>query len=96
MTDVECYKKANIHKAHFSKIKSNPHYQPTKQTAVALAIGMKLNLKDTNRLLEKAGFVLSRSSKFDLIIKYCIEEGQYNIFEINEILFEEDQKTLGV
>ena len=62
---------------------------------MALAIGMRLNSKDTDTLLERAGFILSRSSKFDLIIRYCIEQGIYNIFEINEILFEEDQKTLG-
>ena len=95
MTDPEVYKKANIDRKHFNHIKNTRDYRPRKETAVALAIGMKLDMNDTNTLLERAGFVLSRSSKFDLIIRYCIEHGIYNIFEINEILFAEDQKLLG-
>lgn len=95
MSDPEVYKKANIDRKHFNHIKNDKHYRPRKETAVALAIGMKLDMKDTDTLLERAGFVLSRSSKFDLIIRYCIENKIYDIFEINEILFEQDQKTLG-
>jgi len=95
LLDPDVYKKANIDRKHFNHIKNTKNYRPKKETAVALAIGMRLNLDDTNTLLERAGFVLSRSSKFDLIIKYCIENEIYNIFDINEILFEEDQKTLG-
>ena len=95
MKDPEVYKAANIDRKLFNHIKNTKNYRPKKETAVALAIGMRLNSKDTDTLLERAGFILSRSSKFDLIIRYCIEQGIYNIFEINEILFEEDQKTLG-
>ena len=95
MLDPDVYKRANIDRKHFNHIKNNKLYRPKKETAVALAIGMKLDLDETNVLLERAGFVLSNSSKFDLIIKYCIENNIYNIYQINEILFEEDQKTLG-
>lgn len=95
LKDPEVYKKANIDRKHFNHIKNTKLYKPKKETAVALAIGMKLNLKETNDLLEKAGYVLSRSSVSDLIIRHCIEEGIYNIFDINELLFQYDQKTLG-
>ena len=95
LLDPDVYKRANIDRKHFNHIKNDKYYRPKKETAVALAIGLNLNLDDTNTLLERAGFVLSNSSKFDLIIKYCIENSIYNIFDINEILFEEDQKTLG-
>ncbi|MBR5340721.1 MAG: macro domain-containing protein [Erysipelotrichaceae bacterium] len=95
LLDPDVYKKANIDRKHFNHIKNTKEYRPRKETVVALAIGMKLDLKETNILLERAGFVLSRSSKFDLIIRYCIEHGIYDIYQINEILFTEDQKTLG-
>ena len=95
MLDPEVYKRANIDRKHFNHIKNDKHYRPKKETAVALAIGMKLDIEETNTLLERAGFVLSNSSVFDLIIKYCIEHKIYDIYQINEILFEEDQKTLG-
>ena len=95
LTDPEVYKKANIDRKHFNHIKNNRDYRPKKETAVALAIGMRLDLKDTNTLLERAGFVLSQSFRFDLIIRYCIEQKIYDIYKINEILFEKDQKTLG-
>ncbi|MBR6233073.1 MAG: macro domain-containing protein [Erysipelotrichaceae bacterium] len=95
MKDPDVYKRANIDRKHFNHIKNNAAYKPKKVTAVALAIGMRLNIEETNTLLERAGFVLSRSSKFDLIIRYCIEHQIYNIFDINELLFREDQQTLG-
>ncbi|MBQ2657913.1 MAG: macro domain-containing protein [Erysipelotrichaceae bacterium] len=95
LLDPEVYKKANIDRKHFNHIKNTKNYRPKKKTAVALAIGMKLNIRDTNTLLERAGYVLTSASKFDLIIRYCIEKKIYNIFDVNELLFAHDQETLG-
>jgi len=93
--DSEVYKKANLSKQHFSKIRNNPHYKPTKQTAVALAIALELNLEQTKDLIGRAGYALSNSSKFDLIIRYFIEQGNFNVVEINIALYEFDQSLLG-
>lgn len=96
MTDVECYKKANVDKRTFSKIKSNKDYRPSKQTIIAFAISLQLSLDQTQELLATVGFTLSRSSVFDKIILYFIHNGNYDIFEINQALFEFDQTLLGV
>ena len=92
----EIYNRANVTKQHFSKIINNPGYQPKKTTAVAFAIALKLNLEQTQDLLGRAGYALTNSSKFDVIIRYFIENKQYDIHEINMVLFDFDQLTLGV
>lgn len=95
LDETAVYKAANLDRKLFSKIRCNPDYKPKKKTAVALALAMKLSLTETKDLLERAEFALSPSSKFDLIIEYCISHQIYDVYQINVILFEHDLPTLG-
>ena len=94
MDDVTCYKGANVSRQTWHKIMTNPEYKPTKKTVISLAISLGLDIDETQKLLSSTGFILSRSSLFDVIIMFCIENKQYDVFEVDSILFHYDQETL--
>ena len=95
LKDPQVYKKANIDRKLFSKIKNNIDYQPSKQTAIAFAIALELSLDEARDLIGRAGYALTHSSQFDIIIEYFLIERNYNIFEINEVLFAFEQPLIG-
>lgn len=95
MTEAQCYKKANISRKHFSKIRNDKNYRPKKSTALAFAIALELSLEETEQLLKKAGYALTHSSRADIIVEYFIINGNYNIFDINDALWSFDQPLLG-
>lgn len=94
MSDVECYKKANVSKQTWYKIMNDKFYKPNKKTAISFAVALGLTLEETQNLLESVGFVLSNSSLFDVIIMYCLKNSIYDVLEIDSILFSYDQETL--
>lgn len=96
VTEVECYKKANVSKQTWYKIMNEENYKPSKNTVLSFAIALELSLEETDHLLATVGFTLSNSSKFDVIIEYFLINQVYDIFTINEVLFQFDQPCLGV
>ncbi len=93
--DSEIYKKANVDRKLFSKIRNNINYRPSKTTALAFAFALELNIDETKDFIARAGFALSRSSKFDVIVEYFLVHGNYNVYELNEVLFAFDQPLIG-
>lgn len=93
--DAEVYHRANLDRRHFAKIRSNPAYAPKKNTVLALCIALRLDLQEREDLLRRAGYAFSPCSHADLIVRYFIEHGRYDIFDINEALFYHDLPLLG-
>jgi len=95
MKDSECYRKANIDRKLFSKIRNNPEYKPSKQTVFAFAMALELSLDEAKDFLNKAGFAISHSSKFDVAMEYFLKNRFYDVMQINEVLFDQDLPLLG-
>ena len=93
--DSDCYGRANLDRRLFSRLRCDENYHPKKTTALALAVALELSLEETGELLQKAGYSLSRSILLDVIVEYCILQKNYDIFQINELLFQYDQPLLG-
>ena len=95
VTDSDIYKKAGLDRRHFSKIRSNPDYRPGKNTVIALALALELNKKETDKLLSAAGYSLSESNTFDLVILFFLDKEIYDIYSVNQALDYFSQKPLA-
>ena len=93
--DSDCYNKANIDRRLFSKIRSDEHYKPSKQTAIALGLALELPKSEFNTLLNKAGYSFSRAVLDDVIVSFFIENGNYNISDLDEVLLQYDLKPIS-
>jgi transcriptional regulator with XRE-family HTH domain len=95
LKDSEVYKRANMSRQHFSKIRNKRGYHPKKQTVLALAVALELTLDETRLLLERAGYAMTHADERDVIVEYYIGRGDYDIYEINLALYAFDQPLLG-
>lgn len=93
--DAAVYKRANVDRRLFSKIRSNAHYQPGKSTVLAFCLALRLSVEDSQMLLGKAGYALTHTSRFDLAVEYCLKHRVYDVHQVNLALFELDLPLLG-